>query len=100
LADIADSGAITAQIADKIVKSRFGICYFSEPGQQPSQHKYVDNPNVIFEAGMLHALINSPDAPPSGWIPVREDDSPPPPSTSRPSGSRRSLATRAASWTR
>lgn len=36
----------------------------------------MDNPNVIFEAGMLHALINSPDAPPSGWIPVREEDSP------------------------
>lgn len=28
---------------------------------------------------MLHALINSPDAPPSGWIPVREKDSPPAP---------------------
>ena len=28
---------------------------------------------------MLHALINAPDAPPSGWIPVREDDSPPAP---------------------
>lgn len=25
---------------------------------------------------MLHALVNAPDAPPSGWIPVREDDSP------------------------
>ncbi|HZC99218.1 MAG TPA: GAF domain-containing protein [Actinomycetes bacterium] len=74
--DISDSGAITSQIADKIVKSRFGICYFSEPAVQSSEHKYVDNPNVIFEAGMLHALINSPDAPPSGWIPVREEDSP------------------------
>lgn len=40
---------------------------------------YADNPNVIFEAGMLHALINSPDAPPSGWIPVREKDAPPAP---------------------
>jgi hypothetical protein len=58
------------------VRSRYGICYFSEPDPSDGGHKYVDNPNVIFEAGMLHALINTPDAPPSGWIPVREDDSP------------------------
>ena len=29
--EIADSGAITSQIADRIVRSRYGICYFSEP---------------------------------------------------------------------
>ena len=29
--EIADAGAITAQIADRIVRSRYGICYFSEP---------------------------------------------------------------------
>jgi hypothetical protein len=77
--EIADSGAITSQIADRIVRSRYGICYFSEPAPAGVGHRYVDNPNVIFEAGMLHALINAPDAPPSGWIPVREDDSPPAP---------------------
>jgi hypothetical protein len=77
--EIADAGAITSQIADRIVRSRYGICYFSEPDPSDAGHKYVDNPNVIFEAGMLHALINAPDAPPSGWIPVREDDSPPAP---------------------
>ena len=74
--EIADAGAITAQIADRIVRSRYGICYFSEPAPPGGEHKYTDNPNVIFEAGMLHALVNAPDAPPSGWIPVREDDSP------------------------
>jgi hypothetical protein len=74
--EIADSGAITSQIADRIVRSRYGICYFSEPAPAGAEHRYVDNPNVIFEAGMLHALINAPDAPPSGWIPVREEDSP------------------------
>ena len=77
--EIADAGAITSQIADRIVRSRYGICYFSELDLSDAVHKYVDNPNVIFEAGMLHALINTPDAPPSGWIPVREDDSPPAP---------------------
>jgi hypothetical protein len=74
--EIADPGAITAQIADRIVRSRYGICYFSEPAPPGGEHKYTDNPNVIFEAGMLHALVNAPEAPPSGWIPVREDDSP------------------------
>ena len=77
--EIADSGAITSQIADRIVRSRYGICYFSEPAPSGAEHGYVDNPNVIFEAGMLHALINAPDAPPSGWIPVREESSPPAP---------------------
>jgi hypothetical protein len=77
--EIADAGAITSQIADRIVRSRYGICYFSEPDPSDGGPKYADNPNVIFEAGMLHALINAPDAPPSGWIPVREDDSPPAP---------------------
>jgi hypothetical protein len=74
--EIDDAGAITTQIADRIVRSRYGICYFSEPAPPGSEHKYADNPNVIFEAGMLHALVNAPEAPPSGWIPVREDDSP------------------------
>ena len=73
---IDETGAITTQIADRIVRSRYGICYFSEPAPPGNGHKYVDNPNVIFEAGMLHALVNAPEAPPSGWIPVREDDSP------------------------
>jgi hypothetical protein len=76
---IEESGAITVQIANKIVRSRFGVCYFSEPTDEKGTFAYADNPNVIFEAGMLHALINSPDAPPSGWIPVREKDSPPAP---------------------
>ena len=75
---IEESGAITVQIANKIVRSRFGICYFSE-ATTDGDFAYADNPNVIFEAGMLHALINSPDAPPSGWIPVREKNAPPAP---------------------
>ena len=74
--DINEAGAITTQIADRIVRSRYGICYFSQPAPPGSGHKYADNPNVIFEAGMLHALVNAPDAPPSGWVPVREGDSP------------------------
>ena len=83
--EIPDAGNITTQIGDRITTSRFGICYFSEPADRasdqgivtdrPGTPKYVDNPNVVFEAGMLHALTNAPDAEPSGWIPIRERES-------------------------
>ncbi|NEP15999.1 MAG: hypothetical protein F6J97_03740, partial [Leptolyngbya sp. SIO4C1] len=36
-----------------------------------------DNANVLFEAGMFHALMNDASAVPAAWIPVREK--PPPP---------------------
>jgi hypothetical protein len=77
---IRDTGNITVQIGQRITKSRFGVCYFSEPSKAPgSEHRYSDNANVIFEAGMLHAMTNAPGGPPSGWIPIRERDSPPAP---------------------
>ena len=77
-----ESGNITAQIGREILESRFGICYLSEPVTAPdaSGHKYDDNRNVIFEAGMLHARTSasadSDEDGPSGWIPIREEDSP------------------------
>jgi hypothetical protein len=76
------SGNITTQIGKEILESRFGICYLSEPemAQDTSEHKYDDNRNVIFEAGMLHArtsaTADSDEDGPSGWIPIREEDSP------------------------
>jgi hypothetical protein len=73
---IADSGAITSQIADAIATSRFGLCYFSEP-RADGEHSYADNPNVLFEAGMLHALEALSAYERTGWIPIREEDSPP-----------------------
>jgi hypothetical protein len=80
---MADSGNINEQIAREIVRSRFGICYLSEPSPDDSGHRFVDNPNVVFEAGMLHALTSAntaaSGAEPSGWIPMREADSPPAP---------------------
>jgi Predicted nucleotide-binding protein containing TIR-like domain len=72
---IEDSGSITIQIVEEIAKSRFGMCYFSEPVKD-AEHRFQDNPNVLFEAGMLHSLTNSPDERPSGWIPIREKESP------------------------
>jgi hypothetical protein len=65
------SGSITMQLVEEIATSRFGLCYFSEPAPD-GQAGYVDNPNVLFEAGMMHSLTNSPVERPSGWLPVRE----------------------------
>ena len=81
---INEAGNINAQIAKEIVRARFGICYLSEPAKEPADGvEYTDNPNVIFEAGMLHAHTATSDAgdgaEPAGWIPIREKASPPPP---------------------
>jgi hypothetical protein len=80
---IIEAGNINTQISREITRSRFGICYFSEPCPNESEHAFTDNPNVIFEAGMLHALTSanagSTDAEPAGWIPMREGNSPPAP---------------------
>jgi hypothetical protein len=72
------SGNITSQILEDIIHSRYGLCYFSEP-DAGGDSAYRDNPNVIFEAGMLHSLTNAPTEHPTGWIPIREVDSPPMP---------------------
>jgi hypothetical protein len=74
---IVESGTITAQIAEVIAKSQFGLCYFSEPDGEAK--RYRDNPNVVFEAGMLQALTGPPAHEVAGWIPVREENSPQPP---------------------
>lgn len=70
-----ESGSIRRQIIRTIRKCTYGICYFSEPqdGQQGSG--YRDNPNVLIEAGMLHALVNCYGQSPRAWIPIRERQS-------------------------
>ncbi len=70
-----ESGNISAEVIRQIGLSEFGICYFSEP-DQAGEFEYRDNPNVLFEAGMMQALQNSSGALLRGWIPVREDASP------------------------
>ena len=80
--NINESGNINAQIARDIARARFGICYFSEPSESKSEGMpaYIDNANVVFEAGMLHARTIADDPSsgrePTGWIPMREEDSP------------------------
>jgi hypothetical protein len=80
---MSESGNVNAQIAKEIMRATFGVCYFSEPRSVESGDtpEYVDNLNVVFEAGMLHARTSDSatggDA--GGWIPLREVDSPPVP---------------------
>lgn len=83
------AGNINVQISREIWESRFGLCYLSEPvppDEQPAapdRYSFRDNTNVVFEAGMLHARTNvtsgEDTSEPTGWVPVREMNSPPPP---------------------
>lgn len=71
-----DSGNVHAHMREAIISAEYGICYFSQPDLQ--SNLFVDNPNVIFEAGMFHALTSSVDGK-SRWIPIREENSSAPP---------------------
>lgn len=68
----ADTGNITTHTLRDIATSRFGICYLSEQSPEGSPLPFADNPNVIFEAGMLHAFTNTAAEAPTQWIPIRE----------------------------
>ena len=70
----AQPGLITAQIVNHIRSSRFGICYLSEPNPNGADggKRYGDNPNVLFEAGMLHVLRHNRGESLEGWLPIRE----------------------------
>src|SRR5207237_2840172 len=71
---ITESGNINSQMLAALDECSLGICYFSEPAT--NRKEYVDNLNVVFEAGMLHALTNASTGAPKKWIPVREPQSP------------------------
>lgn len=75
--DMAQPGNINAQLLDVLGKCRYGICYLSEPAETAGT--YLDNPNVIFEAGMLHGRSEIGHKFPASWIPVREKTSNVPP---------------------
>ncbi len=70
-----DPGNIPEQIWREVSTSDIGICYFSEISRT-SGHAYQDNYNVVFEAGMMHALSKSANDTMQGWIAIREVDSP------------------------
>lgn len=63
------SGNINAQITSTLTSATYGLCYLSEPTGEPGC--YTDNPNVVFEAGMFHALTSDQQGQ-TRWIPIRE----------------------------
>jgi hypothetical protein len=70
-----DPGELKSRLTEAITSCRYAICYFSEPnpaGEPP----FVDNPNVLIEAGMLYSLSFWAKAACKGWIPIREEGSP------------------------
>jgi hypothetical protein len=69
---IDETGTISTQLAQAISTSQFGVCYLSEPNGQGG---YQDNANVLFEAGMLHAVSLSSQEQ-AAWLPIREERSP------------------------
>ena len=72
--DSSASGNINMDILKQVKESQFGLCYFSEPTEDPEgKYKYQDNINVVFEAGMFQSQtnLNVTDRP-EGWIPIRE----------------------------
>lgn len=77
--EIYESGNIHAQMRKEILGAEYAVCYFSEPtDNEDSEILYVDNPNVVFESGMFHALTSDPNGR-SNWIPIREEKSTSPP---------------------
>jgi hypothetical protein len=54
--EISKSGNINQHIIHEILSSSYGVCYFSEAVDGPPVTHYQNNPNVLFEAGMLHVL--------------------------------------------
>lgn len=72
-------GSLKDQIYSSIKACVFGVCYLSEKisGAEEQVLRFQDNPNVLFEAGMmqmLHELRKEPASAPSRWIPIREDN--------------------------
>ena len=74
--EMQSAGNIHAQMREAILTSEYGVCYFSQLGE--TDGSIVDNPNVIFEAGMFYALTSSLDGK-SRWLPIREKSSHAPP---------------------
>ena len=74
--DMDQPGNINSQLIDAICNCQYAVCYLSEKNKEGL---FVDNRNVIFEAGMFHGRTDEVSDVPSKWIPVREMDSPKPP---------------------
>ncbi|SET52325.1 hypothetical protein SAMN05216326_1333 [Nitrosomonas marina] len=71
--DMNQPGNINQQLLEAIASCRYGICYFS---QKVADNDYIDNINVVFEAGMFHGRVDEITPEPASWIPIREKQSP------------------------
>lgn len=69
-------GNIHENIWERISTCMYGTCYFSEPAGAGATHGFFDNPNVLFEAGMLFALRKARRSPLQGILLIREPDAP------------------------
>jgi hypothetical protein len=68
-------GNIHEKIWERISSCMYGMCYLSEPISKDAVYRFKDNPNVLFEAGMLFALQKAKRSPLQGILLVRESDS-------------------------
>ncbi len=68
------TGDIKQQVREALLGCEFGVCYLSEEAPEGTEPRFRDNPNVIFEAGMLQAMheARKDGTTTSRWIPVRE----------------------------
>lgn len=66
-----ECGNINDHTFRAISAATFGIFYFSA---RKNDGGFVDNPNVLFEAGMLHAIAKNSAQDSTRWIPIREQE--------------------------
>ncbi|MCG6870385.1 MAG: nucleotide-binding protein [Gammaproteobacteria bacterium] len=69
---IHNPGNINQQLLEELGTCRYGVCYFSERDESSENGEFKDNPNVLFEAGMLHGRTDLDAHKPASWIPIRE----------------------------
>lgn len=69
-------GSIRERIWGSLSTCTFAACYFSEPAKAGSMRRFIDNPNVLFEVGILYALKRSRRSPVRGLLLLREENSP------------------------
>jgi hypothetical protein len=69
-------GRIMENIWREITTCLYALCYLSESEGGVGSSRFVDNPNVLFEAGMIHALLQSKRGPIQGMVLLREKNAP------------------------
>lgn len=73
-------GNIFDSIIKDAMESSIGVCLFSEKlieGKTSKNGKEMvapDNPNVVYEAGVIQALVDSPDRHCKALVPIREEE--------------------------